>query len=344
MHIQAMQQSGTVAIVGLMVLVAGVAAVIIAVVIYFKTKPNAPGPVQQQQQQQQQQPQQSQQPQSPGSPSAPPVFVRSGVFGVVDGVKAQYISSGTSHKGSLLVQPPLTDLSKPNCGGFNGFVHWYKSTLVTFLGVPAIKCHHDANSGSTLPSTVGGVTIMGKPRGFPISSGGCVLTLDAYWPTGYKWARGGKICGVGIGVGASGGRHSPVGASNRIMWQQDGGAILYVYLPSGVPQPNGLTSRTYGTGIFHTQFAGALKTGQWNHLEIGTKLNTFTGSTPNADGAACLTINGVSWTVGGIVWRSTPSQTLNVCGFMGEFFGGPDNSPVAQDCYYSNFGVYQWTD
>jgi hypothetical protein len=331
-----MRQSGTIAVAGIVLLVFGVAAVIVAVIVYLRTRPpGTEGPSSQDRLQEV--------PQA-HVPGSPPVYTRTGLFGVVDGVKAPYVSTGSNHKGVLLVQPPLSDLLKPKCGAFNGYVRWYKSTLVTFGGIQAIKCHHDANSGSTKPSTVGGVTIQGSPKGFPMSNGGCVLTLDAYWPTGYQWARGGKICGVGIGVGASGGDHSPVGASNRIMWQHDGGVILYVYLPTGVPQPNGLTSEKFGTGILHAQFAGALKTGQWNHLEIGTKLNTFTGSKPNADGAACLTVNGVSWTVNGIVWRSTPGQTLNDCSFMGEFFGGPLNSPVAQDCYYSNFGVYQWED
>lgn len=282
---------------------------------------------------------------TPVSPPVPPRVVPKAAPPKVHG----------THTGPLICALPLSDLhSEPHGGAWNTPPKaqvWSKSSLATCAGVPAVKVHHDKFSGTTAdsqahPTAIGGIGLKAIPRGFPMSHGGVVFAFDAFFPKGYKWARGGKIGGVSIGPGkSSAGRHTSDGASNRIMFQVDGGAILYVYVPAGSHQvdPRLQGTHDFGFGVFNKEFAGCLREGEWNHLEIGTKLNTFSGSTPNADGAGSLTINGVTHSIDKIVWRLHPEFQLNDV-FLSEFFGGPDPSPVDQDCFYANFEVYAWKD
>jgi hypothetical protein len=260
------------------------------------------------------------------------------------------------HTGQFLAVLRLSDLVLHNSGAWNyppSGQKWNKSTLVNLGGMQAVKVHHDKYSGTTgdsklHPEAVGGIGLFAVPRGLPMTRGGqgVVFSFDAFFPNGYRWAKGGKIAGSSIGPGKSSGcNHVSDGASNRIMFQENGGAILYIYVPVGSRQPEPRLRGTdeCGFGVFKAEFAGALKTGKWNRLQIGTKLNTFTNTTPNADGAASLTINGVTHTLNNIVWRLKPEHALNDV-FLSEFFGGPDPSPIDQDCYYANFSVSMWKD
>jgi hypothetical protein len=243
---------------------------------------------------------------------------------------------------------PVSDLTLPKGSAWNlkKGINWKKSKIATFEGEKVIQVNHDRNSGTSSHKGIGGISIASVPRGFPRSEGGVVVSFDVYFPAGWKWARGGKFGGVSIGTEpASGGRHNDRGASNRIMWQTDGGAILYIYPPSGAKQvaPALTESRKMGNGVFNKEFAGALKIGRWNTVELGTKLNTFSGSKPNADGAGSLTVNGRTETIDRVIWRRFPD--LRIEGFdLGVFFGGPDPSPVDQHAYYKNFKVYEWKD
>lgn len=248
----------------------------------------------------------------------------------------------------MLASLPVDDLKSSGGGAWNlkGRVNWKKSKISTFEGASVIEVQHDKNSGTSRDKGVGGISIPCAPRGFPRSSGGLVVSFDVYFPAGWKWARGGKFGGVSVGTEpASGGRHNDRGASNRIMWQTDGGAILYIYPPSGVKQvaPALAKAKDYGNGVFNAEFARALRVGQWNTVELGTRLNTFSGSKPNADGAGSLTVNGRTETIDRVIWRRYPDVRLE--GFdMGVFFGGPDPSPVDQHAYYKNFRVHEWKD
>jgi hypothetical protein len=188
------------------------------------------------------------------------------------------------HTGALIADLPVIDLVARNCGKWNGNIDLKKSKIVTFQGEKVLQVHHDKGSGSTAtdPRAVGGVQGFFTPPGLPLADGGYVFGFDVFFPTGYKFAKGGKFGGVYMGEGsASGGHHSPNASSNRIMFQVDGGAILYVYPPLGAKQadPRLQGDPDYGFGVFNKEFAKCLKTGQWNHLEIGTKMNTYSQQT-----------------------------------------------------------------
>lgn len=260
-------------------------------------------------------------------------------------------SAPGAHRGVLLAQLPIADILKPGGGNwkFSKPVSWLGSSVVNYQGTQALKVHHDKGSGSTAtdPSAIGGIGVFGVPNGLPASSGGVVFAYDVLYPPGWQWARGGKMGGVSIGTGkSSGGHHTADGASHRVMWQVNGGAISYIYVPEGAKQINPALqgSKIYGFGLFNADFAGALKIGTWNRIEVGTKLNTFDAAgAPIPNGWATLTVNGMTRAVNNVVWRSRPSDNINNV-FFSDFFGGPENSPVDQSSYYANPALYAWKD
>jgi hypothetical protein len=211
-----------------------------------------------------------------------------------------------------------------------------KSNITQFKGEDVIRCWYSKNSGTSRNPGVGGFSFEATPNG--MNRDAVVFSWEVYYPRGFQFARGGKFGGVHVGYGAaSGGNFSTTGASNRVMWQTDGGIIAYVYPPSGLWQKvPGLDSKGYGTGFFNKELARSLKTDSWNKIELGTKLNTFKNGAPQADGETSVTVNGKRMVQTGINWRR--SEDLKISAFdMGTFFGGPDPSPVDQECYFKNF-------
>ena len=212
-----------------------------------------------------------------------------------------------------------------------------KSNLTQFKGEDVIRCWYSKNSGTSRNPGVGGFSFEATPSG--MNRDAVVFSWEVYYPIGFKFARGGKFGGVHVGYGAaSGGNFSTTGSSNRVMWQTDGGIIAYVYPPSGLwqKQPGLNANHGYGTGFFNRELARSLKTDSWNKIELGTKLNTFKNGAPQADGETSVTVNGKRMVQTGINWRR--SEDLKISAFdMGTFFGGPDPSPVDQECYFKNF-------
>lgn len=253
------------------------------------------------------------------------------------------------HTGDLLASLPVADLLRPGGGAWKlkAPPAWKLSKVTKVGGEDVLSVFHQKNSGTSSDPGVGGIGISAAPRGFP-SSTGAVVAWDVFFEPGWDFVRGGKFGGMGVGPGvASGYRHSEDGASNRVMWQEDGGCIVYIYPPEGskqeVPALRAQSDKDHGAGFFGREFAKALKIGAWNRIELGTKLNTFTGSRPNADGKASLTVNGVSRTLDDVVWRKFPKLAIESFEF-GVFFGGP--SPASRNCraLYKNFAVHAWKE
>ena len=216
-----------------------------------------------------------------------------------------------------------------------------KSNITQFRGEDVVRCWYGRNSGTSRDPGVGGFSFEAIPNG--MNRDAIVFSWEVFYPNGFQFARGGKFGGVGVGYGAaSGGNFSTTGASNRVMWQSDGGVIAYVYPPSGLWQKvPGLDAKGYGTGFFQRELSRSLKTDSWNKIEIGTKLNTFKNGVPQADGETSVTVNGKRMVQTGINWRK--SEDLKIAKFdIGTFFGGPQPSPVDQECYFKNFQMSQY--
>jgi len=211
-----------------------------------------------------------------------------------------------------------------------------KSNLTQFNGEDVIRCWYGKNSGTSQDPGIGGFSFEAIPNG--MNRDAITFSWEVYYPKGFQFARGGKFGGVHVGYGAaSGGKFSTTGASNRVMWQESGGVIDYIYPPSGLWQSvKGLDTEGYGSGFFNRELARTLKTDSWNKIELGTKLNTFKNGAPQSDGESYVSVNGNKHVLRGINWRR--SEDLKISSFdMGTFFGGPTPSPVDQVAYYKNF-------
>ena len=216
-----------------------------------------------------------------------------------------------------------------------------KSNITQFNGEDVIRSWFDRNSGTSRDRGVGGFSFNATPNN--MNRDAIVFSWEVYYPRGFQFARGGKFGGVHVGYGAaSGGNFSTTGASNRVMWQTDGGVIDYIYPPSGLWQKvPGLDTKGYGFGFFNRELARTLKTDSWNSISLGTKLNTFKNGVPQADGESFVSVNGNKQVLKGINWRK--SEDLKISAFdMGVFFGGPTPSPVDQFCYFKNFQMSQY--
>ena len=253
------------------------------------------------------------------------------------------------HTGAVLIALPLADLNKRGGGVWNGRVRWNKSRLDTFQGEQVVRVFYKQGSGTSLHpfKDASGVSFS---IGHPAVAGqrAAVVAFDIYFdPANWNWARGGKIGGIHIGPGKSSGlRHSPNGSSHRLMWQRDGGAISYIYPPSGLVQQDPRMRTTGGgVGYFGNVFKpGTLKVGAWNRVEIGVKLNSFDAAgNPRPDGKSQLTINGVSGVLDNVKWARSPDIKINSFSY-GTFFGGPDPAKVDSVSYVKNFVVHAWKD
>jgi len=175
------------------------------------------------------------------------------------------------------------------------------------------------------------------------------FSWDVWYPRDWDFACGGKHGGVHIGTGqASGGDRSPDGGSSRIMWQKNGGVISYAYGPQGANQPNRdmRNKRDGGAcgdyGCAPVRFGdNTLKREQWNTIVLGTKVNTFNGSTPNADGEVYVIVNGERKSAGNIVWSRFPNKKITEFD-IGTFFGGGCVSPKDQVMYFRNFRMLKY--
>jgi hypothetical protein len=137
---------------------------------------------------------------------------------------------------------------------------------------------------------------------FPLAQG-AVAAFDIYFHPGFEWSCHGKVGGFSIGPGkSSGGNRSADGASHRLMWDSNGTAKAYVYVPAGseAKQPPPLNQRrAYGVGVFEPEFQRVFTPGSWHHVQMGIKLNT----PPHADGVLMLSIDGKTRILRGVTWR-----------------------------------------
>ena len=252
------------------------------------------------------------------------------------------------HTGAVRARLPLADLDKRGGGAWQGRVKWNESGLDTFQGEQVVRVFYKKHSGTSqhphqdasgCSFSCSNATVAGRTD--------VVVAFDVYFdPANWHWSKGGKLGGIHIGPGKSSGyEHSPDGSSHRIMWQRDGGAISYIYPPSGLQQEDPkLRAEGHGIGYFGNDLfkPGTLKVGAWNHVEIGVKLNTFDAAgKPRPDGKSQLTINGVSGVLDNVRWARSPDIKINSFSY-GTFFGGPDPAKVDSVSYVKNFVVHDW--
>lgn len=286
--------------------------------------------------------------------------------------QACVVDLGT-HAGALLADMTIADLGKKNGGAWNSpeFARSSASRsphkIEKFQNEPVLKIFHPRNHGSSgqktfrgRPVVKWGIGFSSAPRGLPGEA--AVFEYDVFFERGWPWSRGGKMHGLAVGHGvASGGRRSATSASFRVMWQPEGGAIAYLYLPYKLRQDDAYYKYTgqgrkddhtrgdgtgveFGTGLFRREFEGVFRVGEWNHVEVGIKLNSFDAKgNPRPDGTASLVINGNLASFDKIKWRGKRGLQVESAEFT-TFAGGPDPAWADGWQYFKGFGLRQWQE
>ena len=251
--------------------------------------------------------------------------------------------------GSFLMELPVIDLKMPKAGVWNARLDpdFKTAEVLAVKSEAVLRVKYEAGSGSSgakQPGKNGGFVLSQCiPKILPVDA--LVLSFDVMFETGWDFSRGGKLLGIMVGFGdASGKEHSSTGASHRVNFQSEGAAVSYIYPPAGVPQedPN-LVADGGGIKYFYDLFPpGTLKINEFNHIEMGVKLNTFASDgSPNADGGAALTINGKTGELSNIRWRKSVDLRITEVLFN-TFFGG--STPSLATCYaqFKNFKLHDW--
>ena len=233
----------------------------------------------------------------------------------------------------------IADLAREGGGawGLRRPVNWKKSSIQTFQGRPALRVFYGKGSGTSSDPGVGGMAIVAVPKALDPQAS--AISFEVFFDKGWHFSKGGKIGGFFVGAGvASGYRHSDTGASHRVMWKADGGAISYIYPPGNLRQEDPkLKPEGHGIGYFGDLFpTGTLRVGEWNSVMLGVRMNSFTKGRPNPDGVALLTINGKTGIKKDIRWSRSPDLVISSLD-INTFFGGPD--PAVRDCtaYFRDF-------
>lgn len=203
-----------------------------------------------------------------------------------------------------------------------------------------LRVDYPRGSGTSPKDPPGGINFKARPHCLPAAD--LTFRYKVRFAETFDWGKGGKLPGIFIGSGdASGGEHSPYGASFRTMWRPDGKIIAYVYPPSGVRQPaayRDAAKKGYDYG--DTLFDGAgLKVGRtkWNDIIMRVKLNSFDeDDEPRDDGTITLSVNGQPASLSGIIWRRKPSVQISHL-LIVSFYGGKWKCPRTTYAEFTDF-------
>jgi hypothetical protein len=212
-------------------------------------------------------------------------------------------------------------------------------------GQDTLRVVYKKGSGAPDGTNDGGISFKAAPTDhFPTES--AMLGFDVFFEPGWQWARGGKFGGFYIGKGhASGRRHSPTASSHRIMWQEEGGAISYIYAPLDLDQlDETLEPRNdrAGSGFHHDAFAKVFEVGRWHSVRVGVRNNTYGNAKP--DGVAYLRVDGKKEVKREIKWTASnrdPKPHINHITWN-TFFGAPQTAPVDCVAFYRNFKLLKY--
>ena len=173
----------------------------------------------------------------------------------------------------------------------------------------------------------------GRPDGGPqvlltpvdgLKRDAATLRFDVFLPADFNFVKGGKLFGVYLGDGASGGNQSDgvSGGSMRVMWRENGKLELYGYLPNGPEQAKntepGCDRIDSGKGVSFGRGNISLARGVWNTIDVDLVLNA-----PGlANGTAKLRVNGVERIAcSGLTYRFTDALKIEGI-YASVFFGG----------------------
>lgn len=308
-------------------------------------------------------------------------LMHTGVLGRMEGgrmgwhvIFADDITLGTraassEYTGKELLALPIQDLfdeTVDNAGAWNAGSLKGNATLEMDGADPVLRVDYPAQSRSgarltpyASPSVLSGGDGQGRDS--------VVLAFDVFFSDNFDFDQGGKLFG-GLHWGgemASGLEWVPDGGSFRVMWLEDGAASGYTYLPEDndaryAPADFMMTAKANtelgGIHLFNDTFGpGTLVIGDWNHVELGIKLNS---SYDVGDGMLMLRVNDKTATYGGMRQTTSPeglpvTETLFLRVpdqpgvhelVFNTFFGGDWASPENCHARFKNVALHEWTD
>ena len=147
------------------------------------------------------------------------------------------------------------------------------------------------------------------------------LSFDVRFAEGFRFARGGKLLGLGPARPVTGGAaRRPDGWSARAMWREQGRIATYLYEQQG--------TKRFGIGQLSRE--PVLNPGEWHHISLDLRLN----EPGQADGAALLAVDGRPVALSqGLSLRGASVENLAPIGqlLLHTFFGGSDPSYQPRD-------------
>jgi hypothetical protein len=188
------------------------------------------------------------------------------------------------------------------------------------------------------------------------------LSYDVYFPTDFQWggtAHGGKLPGFCIGTNQKDAVHAcatgcdwkPDAGSVRLMWRENGTAVVYVYIPTQTRSTG--NSGVDGIGVHGTQYKAAVHTtggcgndlwrkvdvvqfkkGSWNSVTLHVRLNT----PGQSNGGISVTVNGKTREVRDVMFRTSADVKITAA-YFSTFFGGGDTYAPTKDvtAKFANF-------
>lgn len=184
------------------------------------------------------------------------------------------------------------------------------------------------------------------------------FSYRVYFPADFGWVKGGKLPGLSLGSGdlcASGGDWKKDAGSFRLMWREGGVCIGYLYLPVNITSKNtkeaafraqsgsfksvAIPGDGYGIDLWKDPSHGlAFKKGAWNTVRMTVVLN----APSSENGSITLTINGVTKTVTGVVFRRSSAVGINAVLFS-TFFGGNSSDWEPKEQCFARFADFAFT-
>lgn len=171
-----------------------------------------------------------------------------------------------------------------------------------------------------------GITVHASPpQIFPADA--VELRYRVLFKKPWAWKEGGKLPGLVLGDGASGGDWTRDGGSVRAVFKQKGGCCGYVYIPLQVAsrkRMDAVQTREYGRVVYHTKKGDhlwkdgeiAFKIGEWNDVRLRVTLDVDDES----PGTIELEVNGI---VERLPIKLRTDKTLKITGLgWTTFFGG----------------------
>ncbi len=180
------------------------------------------------------------------------------------------------------------------------------------------------------------------------------LSYRVFFPEDFDWRRGGKLPGLFIGhPGATGGNWEYKAGSARVVWQRNGVAALYLYLPLQVAFDGSKETAVETQGAefkrcchltkkgCHLWNRGSdvlrFKRGQWNDVQLVVHLNTI----GRQDGYVELTVNGEKKVCGGMAWRTRAHLAIGGLAWQ-TFYGGRDaEAACPREGAYTKFSAFK---